>query len=192
MPGFTNRRVPISAARKAAVAVVVGVGFSVAALCGDARAQVEVSGAVTVAGPPAPGASAPSVPAPAPPPAPAPVAAAPAPGARFGSGGGAGGQAPTARPATTPGQQGQSNYGYRQAQNYAQQARVVKGRAFYQNGNVWTDATVQSKQNVKQQQIKFNSDEYFALLREHPEAAAWLSLGNEVDVVLGDTLVSVR
>jgi len=68
----------------------------------------------------------------------------------------------------------------------------VKGRAFYQNGSTWTDAQAGSKNDWKRRQVAFNSDEYFALLQEHPEAAAWLSLGNEVDVVLGDTLVSVR
>ena len=40
--------------------------------------------------------------------------------------------------------------------------------------------------------MKFNSDEYFALLKKFPDAAAWFSLGNEVDVVLGDELVMVR
>jgi Ca-activated chloride channel family protein len=83
--------------------------------------------------------------------------------------------------------------GYRApASNYARQARVVRGRTFYQNGTTWTDATAATKTDWKRRQVAFGSDEYFALLREHPEAAAWLSLGNEVDVVLGDTLVSVR
>lgn len=82
--------------------------------------------------------------------------------------------------------------GYRSNSNYAQQARVVKGRAFYQNGNTWTDSTASTKKDLKKREIKFNSDEYFALLAEHPEAAQWLSLGNEVDVVLDDTLVVVR
>jgi len=93
-----------------------------------------------------------------------------------------------AKPASEPQQQ----LGYRASSNYAQQARVVKGRAFYQNGSTWTDAQAASKNDWKRRQVAFNSDEYFALLQEHPEAAAWLALGNEVDLVLGDTLVSVR
>jgi len=40
--------------------------------------------------------------------------------------------------------------------------------------------------------VKFNSDEYFALLKQYPDAAQWLSLGNEVDVLLGETMVMVR
>ena len=86
--------------------------------------------------------------------------------------------------------------GYRATQNYTQQARVVKGRAFYQNGTTWTDATAQElhakNKTVKQRTVKFNSDEYFALIAKHPEAAEWLALGNEVDVVLGEELVMVR
>jgi Ca-activated chloride channel family protein len=82
--------------------------------------------------------------------------------------------------------------GYKAATNYAQQSRVVNGRAFYQNGTTWTDSTAQARSDLKQQQIQFNSDEYFALLSKHPDAAAWLALGNEVDVVIGDTLYQIR
>jgi Ca-activated chloride channel family protein len=82
--------------------------------------------------------------------------------------------------------------GYRVATNYSQQARVINGRAFYQNGTAWTDATTQLHPNLKQRQLAFNSDDYFRLLTEHPEVAPWLALGNEVDLVLGDTLLQVR
>ena len=73
MPRFTPSRVPISAAPRAAFAVVVGAGLSLAGLNGVAQAQVDLSGTVTVAGPTAPGATgpAPAPPPPAPPPAPA-------------------------------------------------------------------------------------------------------------------------
>jgi hypothetical protein len=40
--------------------------------------------------------------------------------------------------------------------------------------------------------VKFNSDDYFALLKKHPEVAQWLSLGEDVDVVLDDTLYNIR
>ena len=82
--------------------------------------------------------------------------------------------------------------GYKVAQNYGQQVRVLNGRAFYQNGSTWTDAQVQTKQDLKRREIAFNGDDYFALLRTHPDAAPWLSLGNEVDVVIGDTLYVIR
>jgi Ca-activated chloride channel family protein len=82
--------------------------------------------------------------------------------------------------------------GYKIATNYAQQARVVNGRAFYQNGNVWNDSTAQAKKNVKTVEVKFNSEEYFGLLKSHPEVAQWLSLGDNVDVVIEETLYQVR
>ncbi len=101
-----------------------------------------------------------------------------------------------AEPSGSPSAGSSPMAGYRSSVNYAQQARVIKGRAFYQNGSIWTDATAQSRanleKNLKQRQIQFNSDEYFALVKAHPEAAAWLSLGDQLDVVLGDTLYNIR
>jgi Ca-activated chloride channel family protein len=82
--------------------------------------------------------------------------------------------------------------GYRMRQNYAQQVRVARGKTFYQNANTWSDAEGATKQNLKNRQVAFNSDEYFALLRTNPDVAAWLSLGNEVDVVIGDKLYQIR
>jgi hypothetical protein len=87
---------------------------------------------------------------------------------------------------------GGGGFGYRNTTNYAQQVRVLNGRAFYQNGNTWSDGTAQAKQNLRQKEIKFNTDEYFDLMKQHPEAVAWLSLGNEIDLVLDDTLYMVR
>jgi Ca-activated chloride channel family protein len=82
--------------------------------------------------------------------------------------------------------------GYRQTNNYVQQARVVNGRSFYQNDGAWTDSTIQSNDKLKHQQIKLGSDEYFKLMKDHPEAAAWLALGEQVDVAIGDTVYSIR
>jgi len=83
-------------------------------------------------------------------------------------------------------------YGYRVTTNYQQQARLVNGRSFYQNSGAWTDSTIQANNNAKQKQVALGSDEYFTLLKDHPEAAAWLSLGDQVDVLIGDTVYSVR
>lgn len=90
-------------------------------------------------------------------------------------------------PATQP-----DSDGYKSAQNYAQQVKVVNNKAFYQNGSVWTDNTIQTQQNLKKQEIKFNSNEYFVLLNKYPEAIPWFSLGSELDVVIDDTLYVVR
>ncbi|HET6250577.1 MAG TPA: VIT and VWA domain-containing protein [Tepidisphaeraceae bacterium] len=102
------------------------------------------------------------------------------------------GNGPVARFGPLPAPTTQPAEGYRVAHNYGQQARVVNGRAFYQNGDTWTDSTAQDRKDLKQQKIAFNSDEYFALLKKHPEAAQWFALGNEVDVVLDETLYIVR
>ncbi len=82
--------------------------------------------------------------------------------------------------------------GYRATNNYAQQSRLVNGRAFYQNGNNWSDAKIQQlKADVKHVKVKFNSDEYFALMEKHPEAAAWLALGNNVSVELDGVVYEI-
>ena len=82
--------------------------------------------------------------------------------------------------------------GYRIATNYAQQARMVNGKAFYQNGNTWTDASAQTQKNLKQQMVKFGSEEYFALLKKNRNVAGWLALGTDVDIVVDDVLYQVR
>ena len=84
------------------------------------------------------------------------------------------------------------NYGYRAAQNYAQQVKVVNGRAFYQNGESWTDSTIQSARDTKRVEIKFGSDEYFALLKKYPFVAQWISLGSNVDVLIEDTVYTIK
>ncbi len=84
------------------------------------------------------------------------------------------------------------NYGYRASSNYANQSRIVRGRAFYQNGTIWTDNNASTQKDLKRKEIKFNSDDYYALITSNPDAAAWLSLGSEVDVVIGDTLYVIR
>ena len=72
-----------------------------------------------------------------------------------------------------------------------QQTRHIRGRTFYQNGTIWTDANVQAQSNSKQVQIKFNSDEYFALLNKHPDMPQWLSVGRNVQVVLDGTIFEI-
>jgi Ca-activated chloride channel family protein len=73
----------------------------------------------------------------------------------------------------------------------AQQTRYVRGRTFYQNGAQWIDAHVQSRPDARKVQVKFNSDEYFALLTRHPDAAQWLSVGRNVQLLLDDTIYEV-
>ena len=74
---------------------------------------------------------------------------------------------------------------------YAQQTRFVNGRAFFQNGIQWIDANVQKLPNARRVQVKFNSDDYFALLAKYPDAAQWLSIGRNIQVALGDVIYEV-
>lgn len=84
--------------------------------------------------------------------------------------------------------------GYRaeQSLNYATQARNLNGRTFYQNGTVWTDSTAQANRDLRQVNIRFNSDEYFDIMRRHPSATQWLSLGNNLDLVIDGTIYQIR
>lgn len=82
--------------------------------------------------------------------------------------------------------------GYRASSNYAEQARLVQGRAFYQNGTVWTDSRAQSGKDLPTEVVDFNSERYFELLDKHPESAQWLALGQNVDVVLENKLYQIR
>ena len=96
------------------------------------------------------------------------------------------------KPAPSSPPAGKTGYRAAQERNYAQQVQVVNGRAFYQNGNVWTDATAQGKKALRQRQIRFGGADYFDLLKRNPATAQWLALGSNVDVVVDDTLVSIR
>ncbi len=74
---------------------------------------------------------------------------------------------------------------------YTQNSKIVRGRAFYQNGNQWIDANVQKLSNALRVQVRFNSDDYFALLAKHPHAAPWFSIGRNVQVALEDTIYEI-
>ncbi len=73
----------------------------------------------------------------------------------------------------------------------SQQTRHIRGRTFYQNGTQWIDAQVQGRPDTQRVQVKFNSDEYFTLLKEHPDAAQWLSVGQNVQLVLDNKVYEV-
>jgi Ca-activated chloride channel family protein len=77
------------------------------------------------------------------------------------------------------------------AQGMAQQSRFVAGRTFYQNGTQWVDGEVQKLQSTKPVRIQFGSDEYFALLKKHPEARKWLALGSNLQCVIGGTVYEI-
>jgi Ca-activated chloride channel family protein len=72
---------------------------------------------------------------------------------------------------------------------YTRQSKFVNGRAFFQNGKQWVDANAQNV--TKRQRVQFNSDDYFALLEKHPEAAPWMALGQNVLLALDDTVYEI-
>ncbi|MCU0292559.1 MAG: VIT and VWA domain-containing protein [Thermoanaerobaculaceae bacterium] len=72
-----------------------------------------------------------------------------------------------------------------------QATRFRQGRTFIQNGPWWIDTQVQSKPGARRQQVKLGSAEYFDLLATHPDASAWLSVGRQVQVLLGDVVYEI-
>ena len=72
-----------------------------------------------------------------------------------------------------------------------QPVRYIGGRAFYRNGDRWIDGKVQSRPAARRQVVELGSDAYFDLLRRHPEAVAWLSVGPNVELLLGDTVYEI-
>lgn len=72
-----------------------------------------------------------------------------------------------------------------------QATRFLRNRTFIQNGAWWIDTQVQSKPGARRVQVTLGSPEYFELLAKHPDAPAWLSVGRQVQVLLGDVVYEV-
>jgi Ca-activated chloride channel family protein len=109
--------------------------------------------------------------------------------------GGVGGPVAVARP-TPGGAAGRRTDGYaltvaEAAKQYADQGRYIGGRTFFQNGAQWIDSEVQKQQNAKRERVQFGSDDYFKLLKKHPQMQQWLSLGQNVQFVLNDTVYEI-
>lgn len=71
------------------------------------------------------------------------------------------------------------------------QSQMVAGRTFYQQGAVWQDSQVAMVPTQQQQRLVFGSKAYFQLLKDHPEVAPILSLGQQVQFVFQDTLYTI-
>lgn len=78
------------------------------------------------------------------------------------------------------------------ARVYAEQGRYIGGRTFFQNDGQWVDADVQKLKDAKRMRIQFGSSEYFELLKKHPKAVEWFSLGSRVQVVLDGTICEIH
>ena len=72
-----------------------------------------------------------------------------------------------------------------------QQTRAIRGKTFFQNGDLWIDSAVQSRADARRVQLVFGSDEYFKLLTSRPDAQPWLSVGANVQLILDDTIYEI-
>jgi Ca-activated chloride channel homolog len=59
----------------------------------------------------------------------------------------------------------------------------VGGKTFYLIDGVWTDSEFKAETRLPETALTFGSDEYFAVLKQHPKLASFFSLGERVVVV---------
>lgn len=71
------------------------------------------------------------------------------------------------------------------------QVRTVQGRAFYANGDGWTDSRIQAAASLPVRRIAFASAAYFTLLKEQPELAPLLALGRNVRFAAGGLIIEI-
>lgn len=76
-------------------------------------------------------------------------------------------------------------------EQYTQQTRMVRNRAFYQNGTQWIDSNVQRLKDARRVHVQFNSKEYFELMAKYPDAQPWLSVGRNLQLALDDTVYAI-
>jgi Ca-activated chloride channel family protein len=74
---------------------------------------------------------------------------------------------------------------------YSQQSRFVGGKTFFENENGWVDSAIQKLKGARHVRLQFGSAEYFNFLKEHPQAAPWLALGQNVQLELGNVIYEV-
>jgi Ca-activated chloride channel family protein len=97
----------------------------------------------------------------------------------------------TATPAGTmqPGTTG-GFVGTEEERQQASPIQYVGEKTFILQGEVWTDTTF-APDTMTPRQIVFLSDEYFAFLAQHPEAAAYFAVGEQVIVVVDGEAIQV-
>jgi Ca-activated chloride channel family protein len=72
-----------------------------------------------------------------------------------------------------------------------QQTRAIRGKTFFQNGDLWIDSDVQSRADARRIQLVFGSDDYFKLLTSRPDIQPWLSVGENVQLIVDDTIYEI-
>jgi Ca-activated chloride channel family protein len=71
-----------------------------------------------------------------------------------------------------------------------QAIKNVGDKTFYKVGDRWIDSTL--KADAKPAKVKFLSDEYWELLKTHPELAKYQSIGSSMIVVLKNRVVEIE
>jgi len=79
------------------------------------------------------------------------------------------------RPMTPEGQTSSKAF-----QTLLQTVRYIGGRSFRLRDGVWVEIDLTPTEIQQARTIRFGSEEYFALLRQHPEIGPWLALGPQV------------
>ncbi|GIW72436.1 MAG: hypothetical protein KatS3mg102_1978 [Planctomycetota bacterium] len=77
------------------------------------------------------------------------------------------------------------------AQAVAQLVRVVAGRTFYRDGEVWVEAALGPEAAASAEKIAYLSDAYFELLARQPQAGVFLALGERVRFRLGSRVIEI-
>ena len=62
-------------------------------------------------------------------------------------------------------------------------ARYVEGKSFRLAGGVWRDIALDEDRTGPEAEVKFASEEYFALIEKYPGLAPYFALGKEVEVL---------
>ena len=70
--------------------------------------------------------------------------------------------------------------------------RRVEGKTFYLIDDVWTDSEFKVESKLPETALVFGSDEYFALLKQHPKLGSYFSLGERVVVVFEGRVYKVN
>lgn len=70
--------------------------------------------------------------------------------------------------------------------------QYIRGRSFYYTGEQWIDSTIDDKADTNRITVEPFTDAYFELIDQHADAAAWLALGERVQLQLGDTVYIIR
>ena len=68
--------------------------------------------------------------------------------------------------------------------------RHVGGRAFFENEQGWVDSLAQGR-GGSPVTVKFDTDDYYALLKRDARVGQWMSLGRSVQFVLDETVYVV-